>query len=449
MKNKIFLFIVIAQLLVNSVFSQKENRKTLQDIITTIEKEYIGYKYFITPKNRFHYEQFKKELLDYKRAILRNVNSSISDYLDYFKDVHLSTYDTKNLSHLDYEVLLKKSTQLIGIWKYEGIDLYIEMYNFKDKTLGRVFYDGRGIRKKGSDYLQVVNSITDHDFNFLIFGNRGTAAYPVNIVQNKIISNGIVKYRKVRGILNEKSESAQYPIMECKKVNDTSIYLKLADFSSLKKSDIDSILKVHHNDIITSSNFIIDLRDNEGGSTKPSLGLVKYISNGHFKFMDNYIYASDSLLSDYKKFCSSNNATTSSQYDYYCNSFIKILESNLGKIIKDTSLSIEDTIIYSNPKNVAILINKNTASAAEIVAFSFRENGKAKIFGINSMGAFDTGASSTYVFNNTIHIDIPTELHSTSLTKRYDYIGIQPDVPIPPSTKDWVQFVVEYLKKNK
>jgi hypothetical protein len=87
---------------------------------------------------------------------------------------------------------------------------------------------------------------------------------------------------------------------------------------------------------------------------------------------------------------------------------------------------------------------KGTLAPVE-VAYSFKKYGKAKIFGTNSAGAFDTGASCTYFFDNNIIIDIPSELHENALDKRSDYVGITPDYYVDFNKSNWISFVLSKL----
>jgi hypothetical protein len=79
-----------------------------------------------------------------------------------------------------------------------------------------------------------------------------------------------------------------------------------------------------------------------------------------------------------------------------------------------------------------------------------RQSKKGTIFGEKSGGAVDyINASEFYLPKSKYTFWVATlKREISSLFPQYDNIGIPPDVEIPESNPDWIQFVKDYYGKN-
>jgi len=106
--------------------------------------------------------------------------------------------------------------------------------------------------------------------------------------------------------------------------------------------------------------------------------------------------------------------------------------------------------VYEYPKNVGIIVNRNTASASEHYVITARQSRKVTIFGETTMGAIDTALSG---FGDPVSPCGEIILHYNDLRytlvseRTFDDIGVQPDIFIDSSVPDyrWVEHVTEIM----
>ena len=105
--------------------------------------------------------------------------------------------------------------------------------------------------------------------------------------------------------------------------------------------------------------------------------------------------------------------------------------------------------IFSHPKNVAILINKNTGSAAEQFIQDARQSWKVKLFGQQTAGALDvSNVKSITSPDNLLTLVYATSRYVTFNKLIIDDIGILPDFYINENIneEEWIKFVLERMK---
>ena len=89
-----------------------------------------------------------------------------------------------------------------------------------------------------------------------------------------------------------------------------------------------------------------------------------------------------------------------------------------------------ETLIYSDDTKLdipmAVLVNKNTASAAELFAASLRDFGGAKLVGEKTYGK--GVMQKTTEFNNNGAVVLTVAKYRTAVSECYDGVGLVPDV---------------------
>lgn len=95
-------------------------------------------------------------------------------------------------------------------------------------------------------------------------------------------------------------------------------------------------------------------------------------------------------------------------------------------------------------------MNEHTLSAAELFILIAQQSKKVKLFGEYSAGTVDFGASLEH---NTgckkYTLLLPMQTNTDYPLKKYDIKGIKPDVFIPETEKDWVNYIIKYYENNK
>ncbi|WP_317235215.1 S41 family peptidase [Niabella ginsengisoli] len=94
---------------------------------------------------------------------------------------------------------------------------------------------------------------------------------------------------------------------------------------------------------------------------------------------------------------------------------------------------------YSNP--LFILVNNNTGSAAEALAFSMQQQKRAQIIGKRSAGA--AHMNSWYVINDCLFVSISTGAPTIPGTEiSWERIGIIPDFEVDEGKE------IEFIRSN-
>ncbi|WP_406825607.1 S41 family peptidase [Pedobacter sp. KACC 23697] len=98
--------------------------------------------------------------------------------------------------------------------------------------------------------------------------------------------------------------------------------------------------------------------------------------------------------------------------------------------------------VLSYPKYVSLIVNKSTASAAELFILQAKQSAKVKIYGTKSSGAID--------YLEVVRAELPCGFYRLGYPackslrlpgQPLDNIGIKPDIEIPLKISDWIDFV--------
>ena len=81
--------------------------------------------------------------------------------------------------------------------------------------------------------------------------------------------------------------------------------------------------------------------------------------------------------------------------------------------------------------------------------FDARQSKKAKVLGTPTYGALDYGTASFFNFEcKNYKLMMPSWISIRLPDYPIDNIGIQPDIYLDKSVKDWIQFAVDYLENK-
>ena len=150
---------------------------------------------------------------------------------------------------------------------------------------------------------------------------------------------------------------------------------------------------------------VIDLRDNGGGDLNSVIACASYFLDN-----DDLILSAEDNKGDVVKY--------------------KARARTYGGRYASCSVTAEDIGKFKNIK-VVVLVNENTASAAELLTAVFRDYGLAPIIGVNTFGK---GTMQTIYSLDAHGIDggmkITTDVYFPPCGENYDGVGILPDVVV-------------------
>jgi C-terminal processing protease CtpA/Prc len=206
---------------------------------------------------------------------------------------------------------------------------------------------------------------------------------------------------------------------------------------------LDSLIIQSKDVIVQANHWIIDVRDNRGGSRKSYEGILGYLYTSPIRIEGGWFLSSPDIIEISKKYRSEYPEGSSSRNFY--NYRIEKMEQFPGSLIPDTGFLINYDTVLKKPARVSVLVNKNCGSACELFLISAKQSAKVTVFGESSFGGIDRG--DAYIFDcgcNGLRISIPIGKRKPEIYKKpIDNIGIPPDVNIPIDT-DWIKFVETY-----
>ncbi|WPQ63787.1 S41 family peptidase [Chitinophaga sancti] len=227
-------------------------------------------------------------------------------------------------------------------------------------------------------------------------------------------------------------------------LNDQTCLLTIPSARLEYKGIVDSLLVLHKDLLSKTSHFIIDVRENRGGSTLVFDNLLPYLytnpiitegamvlateENIHNLYeVTDYPNVSDSMKAVFKKEAAALKAHIGREYQLWNN---------------DTTTMNQ---VFPYPQKVSLLINHNVGSSTEMFVLKARQSKKVKLFGTHTAGVVDYSDVVPYMMPCTLFaFGVPSSRTLRMPAEVIDNIGIAPNVEIPADTTDWVQYVVEH-----
>jgi len=265
--------------------------------------------------------------------------------------------------------------------------------------------------------------------------------------------------------------AAREPFIE--RLNENTMYFRLASFNIFHRANLDSIIDANRAKITSTENLIIDLRDNGGGD--PAFPLLEYLYTNPIRIFGTELLASEGnirvlyelsqginpmwavmgqpseeLVNAVKHF----GATLYEQVRDRVGEFVSIThevdiegEEDIGERI------ITFDKVHPYPRNVGIIVNGWTGSAAELYVLAARQSRKVKIFGeSNTRGMVDTSSIGGGIVESPcgeIWLQYTGFRAAWVPAMVFDDVGIQPDFLIDHSVPShrWVQYVSDMMSR--
>ncbi|MCX2432658.1 S41 family peptidase [Pedobacter sp. GR22-10] len=435
-----------------------------------ISKNYVGYTDKITPSNSKQFAKFTDSLQQIaNRSNAYQCLSLCREWLDFFKDKHLAfgmAFDELNADSVrtffsDEEktkwtdssfksYLLQNKAKLDpveGIWStgiYEvGIVKDIKPNQFiafvlkADSVRWMPQQVKFRIMKKGGQYQTIYFSGGDH-----------SEQHPALIKNADTLDFGFFKkWVKVPKPLNATIEKEIDLSPKFRVLNDETAIFEMPSFGKLDYvAPTAALIKKNESVLKNMKHLIIDLRNNSGGSVLVYEKLMPYLYTNPILKEGGYVLATAENIRDgYSK-----------EYPEVSDSIRNVLKKNLmtlkaheGELYKLYPVdTIKFNTVYKNPERISFLVNKNTGSAAELFLLEAKQSKKVKIYGENSSGTIDyVEVITTKMPCNFYTLYYPACKSFRLPDYPLDNIGIKPDVEIPDSVTDWIDFVKNHQSK--
>lgn len=470
---KIILYFLLI-LSTNLAFAQQQNCNcslTLENLITKVEKEYPGFAE--KTKDTLLYNNLKASLKK-ETATVSNENCLpvLQKYVAYFKDRHIWLLPNEQPQNTIKEAItkaeifnidlkkfkkeiLKPTNSFEGIWKNDTYEI--------------------GVKKiKPNEYVGFIISgdpkfWKTNEIKFKLFGN-GTYEYKMqdHSVQKgtyTIDERGLLYFKEILTELIKQTPSSKLSAEEislmvnelngfyCKQLTNKTAILKLSNFSYPFVATIENLIEKYKEILQHSENLIVDLRGNSGGTTDAFQQLLPYILSNPIRHVGAEHLSTSNFIYQLKKYNASLVDNEINKVQIAENERrIKLLEANPGKYVNfSNSTVVTDSIILNakSPKQVIFLVDNKVASAGESLLLIAKQSKKVKLIGTPTSGVLDY--ANAYFFDDfsctNYKLLLPTYRSLRLPDYPIDNIGIQPDIYMDKTIKDWEKFAVDYLEQ--
>jgi C-terminal processing protease CtpA/Prc len=232
-------------------------------------------------------------------------------------------------------------------------------------------------------------------------------------------------------------------------LNENTIYLNIPSFSWDSKPTIDSLFASNKDNLSISSNLILDLRNNGGGSDDVYSIISPYLYTQPIKAIGVDMYASNDNIKGWELMLQDPNLPSENKAEYQ-----KLVDKLRLQINQNINI-VEDYIDSSYtpllfPKNVIVLINEGCASSTEQFLLEAIQSKKVTLMGQNTSGTLDYSNLRESNF-----CEMPYTLWTpTTRSRRIDIgegidgKGIKPSIYLNEK-QDWIQEALKFLTNKK
>ncbi|RAJ32265.1 S41 family peptidase [Pedobacter cryoconitis] len=445
-----------------------------KSLVQRVKNNYVGYRDKVTEANQKKFDVFTDSLQQVAASAEKMRCFDIcSEWLSFFEDGHIrmqfkpgkatkaeisaffATSERTDWTERDFDKYLQdnkgKLDRIEGYWTYVfntyKIAVVKDSSSKEDEFIGFIIKSGNPewtpqqikirIKKVKDKYELIYFRGVDHGKNFGAVSLTGDHMNPGNFGM----------WYKSMDLFN-KDDEGKVPVKLNQspsfKILDEETNLLVIPYFAIKyKKSVDSILERNKALLLKTKHLIIDVRNNPGGLTGTFAQLLPYIYTNPIYTDGGVVWATaDNIKDGYDTDMSDLSADDQKKFK----KDVEKLKAHVGEFFP---LYPADTIEFSqvlkNPQRVSVLMNRGSASSAEHFILRAEQSKKVTLFGQNSAGAIDyTEIVSGKIPCSYFSVLYPAFRSNRVERRRLNNIGINPDVIIPDSVSDWVEFVRTY-----
>ena len=428
-----------------------------------LEANYAGFKDKVTTSNIKQYKEFtaQKEYVATQAKNKAQCYFVINQWMSYFKDKHLQTaVNDEAIAKIDLKKLqtdfpiekiavnnkvlkkLEKAKGIEGIYSKEGESFSLALFENKNS-----FRDYVAVVIKSTDstiengtVLAELKEKSEKEFVLLYHSSHMLLCANIKPKEGELIS-GFVKNGKEIG--NKTNNN-----FEAKLLNEKTLYFNIPSFTWEARPKIDSLFNIQKDNLSKSSNLILDLRNNGGGSDDAYYVISPYLYTQPIKGIGVDVWASNDNIEGWELVLKDPNIPSESRTQIQkLIDKMKLQENQNVNIVEDWTDSSYTPLLF--PKNVVILINKGCASSTEQFLLEAIQSKKVTLMGQNTSGSLDYSNLRESNF-----CEMPYTLYTpTTRSRRIDIgegidgIGIKPTIYLTEQ-QDWIQEALKFLNNK-
>lgn len=439
--------------------------------VDTYEKNYSLFIYKVTDENNDLYNAHKQVIRNKAEQVadLNDCKAVLEQYLHFFRDGHTYILNSgKKAFHNEKIKISEKQFKKAYRRKNYSLNQIFGIWNNGSYTVAIV--PNLGESKRERDYIGIVLNSSKPDWEqtdvkFELTSEAG-GSYQVNFMmgdhsikkttgqligKSLLEMDGLSDWNKVWP--EEKDRQPKNKIVA--KNNqfhlayiDNIPYLRLPDFYSVERSYVDSLMKSHHENIMKSDFMVIDVRGNSGGNDGTYFPVLPYVLSGPIELPASGFWLSEYIIQRLMDYKSGQPGKKVEEYTKREKEYYDLLMSNKGTAFfdyPDYSFTFETDTLYSGPKKIVLLTDKETASSGETFVFRANQSNKVVVYGQNTAGVVD-GFNGLSKDIGCFEVVFPSSYRAKDIKENpIDPYGIAPDIFVNEKV-DALNYAIEHMK---
>lgn len=450
-----------------------------------LKDNYAGWSDKVRPDNQVAFDLLSAEIKEQAKSITndRECYFLLKKWFDFFQDGHVfitpitpysiddhpevatiraSKVPVLPFNETSFTQYLKengnKTENVEGIWESDDKAYRVGILKDKkdlNKYTGFLLADRDAAWKTGKVKFEMTQVAPLRYTTKYYYADFSTEISFTREVKNFLVMENLYKFTKVFPIPKEEvnDEDIKQRILDFRIEqldNETALFV-LPPFTLINGPEyIKDIIKDSKHILDNSPNLIIDLRNNPGGDDAAYESLFPYINTS------SIVRKGGVFRSTFENTISVRHELEAIQsYPAYkerlspkLQHILRLMEANSGRFVNGPDKEFPLGSVAPNPKKVAFLVNKNTASTAEQFILEAKQSKKTIVFGENTKGLADyievrDWGMPCYGWRVAFALAKSARLPQNPI----DNVGIAPDIKINEKEADWVEFVRNYLKK--
>ncbi|MEL6809983.1 MAG: S41 family peptidase [Bacteroidota bacterium] len=477
----LFILTVLCILFSENAYSQSCHCESQFDWLqSTFEENDAGFQYALDIKGKEKYQAHNNAILPrIKKASKEECVTLLREWLTFFRNGHLGiSTKTNGENHVNGPTHEEIIAQFADWETYDFNEIEFKTYvsNLQEPSMEGIWSSPPytvGVKKEGKEYVgfileadgvywrkgQVKFKLSqDGNATFYMRDHSAREFNDSGLVGSNFLQMGFISFERVNSKFktNEaiarhyKSLEASGPFVEL--LSPGNVLIRIPSFNFQHKKAIDSVIAANYDLITSNENFIIDLRNNGGGSDSSYQELLPLLYTNPIRTVGVELLSTPLNNSRMEGFI--NNPNWSEEDKDWARKGLKKLNKRPGEFVNlrdDIVSEYTADAILPYPKNVAIIINENNGSTTEQFLLAAKQSTKTKLFGHTTTGVLD--------ISNMHFVDFPCgnlQLgYALSRSMRIPHMaiddkGIQPDYYVNETIPDheWVSFVLNNLKNG-
>ncbi|HEV7330234.1 MAG TPA: S41 family peptidase [Flavisolibacter sp.] len=340
-----------------------------------------------------------------------------------------------------------------GIWQERTLQYAVLRQPGTDDTFTGMIWKGDSLYWMPQHIRFELKIRPGNELSAIVY-SRARMAYKFSAAIDKnimILGNDDLRFEKIYPAVDRPHSLASYqPLLPnlrlaVRAIDSQTMYLGVPAFRFDYKQQLDSLLEAHRNELRSKPYLVIDLRNNGGGSDQLHRSILPLLYTRpiyHKTFQlwvspANFHTQSDIAL----RFDGDNEKTRA---------YIEKIRKQVGGFTPLVIDTIRFNEVLPNPRKVAVLVNRNTGSSAEVFVLKARQSDKVVIMGENTTGVVDYGnmINETLPCHPQWQVYFPILRSGRLPDEKYDETGIAPDVFLKHQEGDWIELAKNYLQQK-